>query len=183
MSAVQRAHSPPRPAVERLSVPDAAPAATPHPDALRRRREAEERQQSRQWYIEASAAGKGWWEIMNPSNMHVVASAGEFKERVRLAKGQNTLVVVDYFAPWCHACKSLHPQIQKLASQHQKVTFLSVNAGVESLKTMCDEIGVPKLPYFHLLKGEAGVVAEFSASLTADRLQHLRSQVQIHSAK
>ena len=48
MSAVQRAHSPPRPAVERLSVPDAVPAATPHPDALRRRREAEERYKANQ---------------------------------------------------------------------------------------------------------------------------------------
>ena len=67
------------------------------------------------------------WEIMNPTNMHVVASAEEFRERVRLAKGENTLVVVDYFAPWCHACKSLHPKLQKLALENRHVTFLSVS--------------------------------------------------------
>ena len=59
--------------------------------------------------------------------MHIVASAEEFKDRIRLAKADNSLVVVDYFAPWCHACKSLHPQLQKLATAYQDVIFLSVS--------------------------------------------------------
>ena len=59
--------------------------------------------------------------------MHLVASPEEFRERVRLAKADNTLVVVDYFAPWCHACKSLHPQLQKLAAKYHDVAFLSVS--------------------------------------------------------
>lgn len=59
--------------------------------------------------------------------MHLVASPEEFRERVRLAKADNTLVVVDYFAPWCHACKSLHPQLQKLAAKYHNVVFLSVS--------------------------------------------------------
>ena len=59
--------------------------------------------------------------------MHLVASPQEFRERVQLAKADNTLVVVDYFAPWCHACKSLHPQLQKLAAKYHDVVFLSVS--------------------------------------------------------
>lgn len=59
--------------------------------------------------------------------MHLVASPEEFRERVRLAKADNTLLVVDYFAPWCHACKSLHPQLQKLAAKYHDVAFLSVS--------------------------------------------------------
>ena len=66
------------------------------------------------------------WEVQNPTNMHLITSPEEFKERVRLAKGENTLVVVDYFAPWCHACKSLHPKVQNLAKSYRDVTFLSV---------------------------------------------------------
>ena len=67
------------------------------------------------------------WEIQNPSNMHLVASTEEFRERIRLAKAESTLVVVDYFAPWCHACKSLHPKLQNLARSYRHVTFLSVS--------------------------------------------------------
>ncbi len=44
MSAVQRAHSPSRaPTVGRRTVPEAATAVSSHPDAIRRRREAEAR--------------------------------------------------------------------------------------------------------------------------------------------
>lgn len=70
--------------------------------------------------------------------MHIVASAEEFKDRIRLAKAGNSLVVVDYFAPWCHACKSLHPQLQKLATAYQDVTFLSVShvCPVDSLECL-----------------------------------------------
>ena len=67
------------------------------------------------------------WEIQNPPNMHLVASTEEFRERIRLAKGESTLVVVDYFAPWCHACKSLHPKLQNIARSYSHVTFLSVS--------------------------------------------------------
>lgn len=58
-----------------------------------------------------------------------------------------------------------------------------MNAGTDSLRAMCEEIGVPKLPYFHFLKGDRGIVAEFAASLTAQKLQQLRSQVAYHSAQ
>ncbi|DBB02013.1 TPA: hypothetical protein ACH3X1_000596 [Trebouxia sp. C0004] len=135
VSAVQRSQSPSRaPTFGRLTVPEAASAVSSHPDAIRRRREAEAR-----------------WEIHNPSNMHLVASTEEFRERIRLAKGENTLVVV--------------------------------NAGIDCLQAMCQEIGVPKLPYFHFVKGDNGIVAEFAADLTAQKLQQLRTQIAQHSAQ
>ena len=62
-------------------------------------------------------------------------------------------------------------------------TILQVNAGIDSLKAMCEEIGVPKLPYFHFLKGDNGIVAEFAANLTAQKLQQLRTQIAQHSAQ
>lgn len=182
-SAAQRAHSPSRrPTVGRLSVPVTAPAVSSHPDAVRRRKEAEDRRQARQEYVQATSSGKGWWEVQNPTNMHHVASPEEFRDTVRLAKREGKLMVVNYFGPWCHACKSLHPKLQKLAHDYRNVTFVSVNAGTDSLKVMCEEIGVLKLPYFHFIKGDSGIVAEFTANLTAQKLQQLRCQVALHSA-
>ena len=66
---------------------------------------------------------------------------------------------------------------------HPSHLLFQVNAGTDSLKTMCEEIGVPKLPYFHFLKGDNGIVAEFAANLTAQKLQQLRAQVALHSAQ
>ncbi len=65
----------------------------------------------------------------------------------------------------------------------RRCTILQVNAGIDSLKAMCEEIGVPKLPYFHFLKGDNGIVAEFAANLTAQKLQQLRTQIAQHSAQ
>ena len=59
--------------------------------------------------------------------MHHVASPEEFRDTVRLAKREGKLVVVNYFGPWCHACKSLHPKLQKLAHDYRNVTFVSVS--------------------------------------------------------
>lgn len=59
---------------------------------------------------------------------------------------------------------------------------VQVNAGVDCLKGMCDEIGIVKLPYFHFLKGERGIVAEFAANLTTQKMQQLRSQIAHHRA-
>ncbi len=71
-----------------------------------------------------------------------------------------------------------------LELEHSRTcTILQVNAGIDSLKTMCEEIGIPKLPYFHFLKGDNGVVAEFAANLTAQKLQQLRTQIAQHSAQ
>lgn len=68
------------------------------------------------------------------------------------------------------------------ALQHQWLNGLQVNAGVDSLKAMCDEIGITKLPYFHFLKGDKGLVAEMSANLTVHKLQQLRLQIAQHHA-
>ena len=59
---------------------------------------------------------------------------------------------------------------------------VQVNAGANSLKAMCDDIGITKLPYFHFLKGEKGIVAEFAANLTSQKLQQLRSQIAQHAS-
>ena len=36
------------------------------------------------------------------------------------------LIVVDFFVPWCVACRRFHPALIKLAAKHPDCTFLAV---------------------------------------------------------
>ena len=36
-------------------------------------------------------------------------------------------LVVEFFGPWCRACKSLYPKFMTLAYEHPEVLFLKVN--------------------------------------------------------
>lgn len=57
---------------------------------------------------------------------------------------------------------------------------MQVNAGNQALNKLCEEVGVTQLPYLHFLKGQQGLVGGFAANLTAEKLQQIRAQIQLH---
>ncbi len=66
------------------------------------------------------------WEVGCPANMVLADSVADFENGLRQALSTYSLVVVDYFAPWCHACRSLYPKLRQIAAQHDDVMFLKV---------------------------------------------------------
>eukprot|EP00740_Mantoniella_antarctica_P024675 CAMPEP_0198701580 /NCGR_PEP_ID=MMETSP1468-20131203/387257_1 /TAXON_ID=1461545 /ORGANISM="Mantoniella sp, Strain CCMP1436" /LENGTH=168 /DNA_ID=CAMNT_0044459967 /DNA_START=4 /DNA_END=510 /DNA_ORIENTATION=+ len=106
-----------------------------------------------------------WWLKTPAPNMRDCNGTPQFLE-VLAEAGEDTLVVVDFYARWCGACRALHPKLCKIAASdaHSNVIFLKVE--FDDNKEMCRNMGVKILPYFHMYKGKAGRVAEFSASLT-----------------
>ena len=111
-------------------------------------------------------------------------SPAEFQQRLRLAKEADQLVLVLCFAPWCAACKALHPKVQQLAERHPTVTFLEVNAGDPALHKMCEEdLGIPKLPYVHIVKGKQGLISDFAVNLTPAKMQKLRAAIMVHKGQ
>jgi len=62
-------------------------------------------------------------------------------------------VVVDFVAPWCGKCKQIFPLVQRLAEEHQDITFVKVDTTEEAMGEVVAELGVKALPAFHFYSG------------------------------
>ena len=115
----------------------------------------------------ARGAGGGgrsvnWWEKDEGiPNMVDVESVEGFLGV--LQAGEEKLVIVDFYATWCGACRALFPKLCKLARDNDNLLIAKVN--FDRNKPMCKSLGIRVLPFFHFYHGADGKVAEFSASV------------------
>lgn len=143
-----------------------------HPDAIRRRREAEARRAAAQMEVQ-TARQCSWWDCACPANLVSASRPEELQNLV----AQDRLVVVDFFAPWCAACRRLFPKLRQLAENNPDVLFVKVNGGEDALGKFVESLGVDKLPYFHFYRcGQ--IKAHFAANLTKVNL--LRAEIAAH---
>jgi thiol-disulfide isomerase/thioredoxin len=89
------------------------------------------------------------------------------------------LVVVNFFAPECYACKSLQPKLRQIAGNNPDVLFIKVNGLQGDLQQYCESMGITRIPYFHFYRGNKRV-AEFTANMRPDKLAMLRSEIAAH---
>lgn len=169
--------SPPRAHVGESHV--SALVTSPHPDAVRRRREAEERRIQRTAELESTVAainGHSTGDL--PGNLLQLDVASELDFRLRMGSRGNRLVVAHFKASWCAACARMQYKIKQIAEQNPDVTFLVVDVSKNpDLLEASTELGVEKLPYFLFYKNEEQV-ASFSCNLS--KINLLRAEVAGH---
>ncbi|PNH04184.1 Thioredoxin-like 2, chloroplastic, partial [Tetrabaena socialis] len=81
-----------------------------------------------------------------------------------LADAGDRLVIVEYYAQWCNACRALFPKICRMVAEQPDVLFLKVN--FDDNRDACRTLGVKVLPYFHFYRGAEGRVAAFSCTIS-----------------
>ncbi|KAH9291306.1 hypothetical protein KI387_043500 [Taxus chinensis] len=101
-----------------------------------------------------------WWEKGTTPNMREAHSAQELIDS--LVNAGDKLVVLNFFAPGCGACRSLHPKICQLAGMHSDVEFVKVN--YEENKSMCYSLNIHVLPFFQFYRGAQGRLCSFSCT-------------------
>ncbi len=63
-----------------------------------------------------------------PSNEPITEKAGMTNEEFNKIINENTLVLVDIYAPWCGPCKKIAPFLTEIAAERKgKLTFLKIN--------------------------------------------------------
>ena len=61
----------------------------------------------------------GWWTKNETSNMVNVKSMQEFTDL--LASAGDRLVIAEFYAPWCGACKGVYPKVAKIIKENPEI--------------------------------------------------------------
>ena len=73
------------------------------------------------------------------------------------------MVVVDYFATWCAACKAMAPKVSEFVGEHPEIVLAKIK--FDDQKILCKAMGVKALPFFQIYRGTAGKTEQLTASL------------------
>ncbi|MGN7618723.1 MAG: thioredoxin [Ehrlichia sp.] len=75
----------------------------------------------------------------------------DFQNKVMYCSG-DFVILVDFCAPWCGPCRTLEPQLEKLAQQYvEKVKVYKVN--IDDNQDIAIQYGVSALPTVLMFKG------------------------------
>jgi len=88
------------------------------------------------------------------ANFYAITSQADLDMMLKMASDSGRLLVVDYYAPWCRACKKLLSQLHKIAleDRFRKVFFASVD--FEQSRPLCRAMKVEKLPTLEIYRGD-----------------------------
>ncbi|MDR1413987.1 MAG: thioredoxin [Puniceicoccales bacterium] len=88
--------------------------------------------------------------------------------------GQNSIVVVDFWAPWCGPCRALAPVIEQVAEEVGESTLVA-KVNVDEASQLGERFGVQSIPTIIYFRN--GLEAERSVGMTtkADIMATLNS--------
>lgn len=79
-------------------------------------------------------------------------------------KGEEELVLIDFFATWCPPCKRIAPVFHHLAKEHSRITFITVD--VDKIEEAMTKMNVEAMPTFVAFKGNTEVCRIVGADKT-----------------
>eukprot|EP01025_Chloroclados_australasicus_P025604 TRINITY_DN2554_c0_g1_i1.p1 TRINITY_DN2554_c0_g1~~TRINITY_DN2554_c0_g1_i1.p1 ORF type:complete len:246 (-),score=13.91 TRINITY_DN2554_c0_g1_i1:646-1383(-) len=116
-----------------------------------------------------------WWMRDPQPNMIEVNGTQELVDV--LACFSSRLVIVDFYATWCNACRALYPKLIKLCKENPDMVIVKVNW--EKNRDISKALGIKVLPYFQFYYGPHGKVAQFSASVS--KINRLKDAIAEHT--
>ena len=107
------------------------------------------------------------------SPLIVNTTDAQFEEEVL---NDDSLVLVDYWAPWCGPCKMIAPILDDLAGEYEgKVKIVKVN--VDENPATAQKFGVKGIPTLSLFKGGQVVATKVGALAKSQLTAFLDSNI------
>lgn len=92
--------------------------------------------------------------LQKASNPHLYAivTREHLEMLLDIAQKEHQLLVVDYFAPWCRACRRLLRQIERMSKDAQYQSVLWGTVDFDNARELCRDQEVERLPTLEIYK-------------------------------
>lgn len=116
----------------------------------------------------SSSAGPQINLIVPPGTLGVVHNGKQEYEAIAAQCGNERLLVVDWFAPWCGPCRAISPAFERLARRFSDVTFIKIDTEASDANgALATEMQVTEYPTFHFVENHVLKHSLVGANATA----------------
>ena len=95
------------------------------------------------------------------------------KDNFESTVNENSMVIVDFWAPWCGPCRGFAPVYEKASDEHRDVVFAKVNT--DEQQELAGAFGIRSIPTLMVFRDKV-ILFQQAGALPGNALEQVISQ-------